>query len=104
MRPNFSVIVLSRVLIAPSFTASFAVASKERKQLEGADVLIAYIDQSDKSREIEIVPCRYATLVDVASLGQTANLQLEVQELAHVAELATLNPTSRADVALGNSN
>lgn len=73
---------------------------KERKQLKGTEVVIAYIDQSDESREIEIVPCRYATLVDVASLGQTASLQLEVQELAHAAELATFNEELRERAAL----
>lgn len=74
--------------------------SKHRKQLKGAEVVIAYIDQSDKSKEIEIVPCRYATLVDVASVGQTASLQLEVRELAHAAELATFNEELRERAAL----
>ena len=75
-------------------------APKERRQLKGVEVMIAYIDQSDNSEEIEIVPCRYAILVDVASLGQTASLQLEVREFAHAADLAKFNAELRARAVL----
>lgn len=75
-------------------------APKRRKKLSGADVLIAYIDQSDESREIEVVPCRHATLVDVVSVGQTASLQLELGKLAHAAEIATFNEELRERAAL----
>jgi hypothetical protein len=56
-------------------------------KLNGADILIAYIDQHDPSKPIEIVPCRYATLRDVAPLGQTTSLQLELGDLAYAADL-----------------
>lgn len=60
-------------------------------KLNGTEVLIAYIDQLDPNKPIEIVPCRYATIRDVAPLGQTASLQLELGDLAYAAELPALN-------------
>src|SRR5437588_10146512 len=64
-------------------------------KLKGAEVLIAYVDQLDADKAIEIVPCRYATLRDVAPLGQTASLQLELGELAYAADLFGLNELLR---------
>src|SRR5581483_8506088 len=60
-------------------------------KLDGTEVLIAYIDQLDATKPIEIVPCRYATLRDVAPLGQTASLELELGDLAYAADLPALN-------------
>jgi hypothetical protein len=60
-------------------------------KLNGSDVLIAYIDQHDSSQAIEIVPCRFATLHDVAPLGQTTSLQLELRDLAYAADLVAVN-------------
>jgi hypothetical protein len=47
---------------------------KNRKRLRGTASLVAYIDQADPDTEPQIVPCRFATLVDAAPLGRTVSL------------------------------
>ena len=69
-----------------------------RKRLQAAPVLIAYIDQHKERAEFEIVPCRYATLDNVASVGQTASLQLEVNDFAYAPDLAAFNEHLRRTV------
>ena len=69
-----------------------------RKRLHAAPVLIAYIDQHKDRAEFEIVPCRYATLDNVASVGQTASLQLEVNDFAYAPDLAAFNEHLRRTV------
>jgi hypothetical protein len=87
--------------IAPSI-ASQLDERKKRKRLRGTQSLIAYIDQADPGKDPEIVPCRYATLVDVAKLGRTTSLRLEFGDFAYAADLPQLNESlsSRVSEAL----
>src|SRR5829696_1218112 len=68
---------------------------KSRRKLRGTASLIAYIDQTDPTAQPEIIPCRFATLVDAAPLGRTVSLQLRVAEFAFAADLGRLNETLR---------
>jgi hypothetical protein len=70
---------------------------KQRKKLHGADVVIAYIEQTDENKPIEIVPCRYARLAKIASVGHTVSLELEVRELAYARDLADFNKYLQAE-------
>lgn len=49
--------------------------------------LIAYVDQAGKAQP-RFVPCRFATIVDVAVHGTTASLVLELQEFASTDDCA----------------
>jgi hypothetical protein len=69
---------------------------KQRKKLRGASCLIAYVDQAPGSGDVEIVPCRFAKLVDAVTLGQTVTLQLAVAEFAFAADLASVNDALRS--------
>jgi hypothetical protein len=69
-----------------------------QRRLQGEPVLIAYIDQHKDRVDFEIVPCRFATLDGVVSVGQTASLQLEVNDFAYAADLATFNDHLRQTV------
>jgi hypothetical protein len=71
---------------------------RSRKKLRGASSLIAYIDQADPGREWDIIPCRFASLVDAVPLGRTVSLQLSVKEFAFAADLDQLNETLRASL------
>lgn len=63
----------------------------QRKKLGGTKVLIAYVDQADPDVDPEVVPCRYAELVDPARLGRTTSLELELGDFAYSADLAQFN-------------
>src|SRR5882724_553714 len=54
---------------------------------QGQKVLIAYIDQEDKSKVPEIVPCRFATLYEVVPHGSTVSLELILGECAYAEDL-----------------
>lgn len=69
---------------------------KRRKKLRGASVLVAYIDQTSKTAEPQIVPCRLATLADSVLLGRSASLQLTVTDFALAADLASTNQAMRS--------
>jgi hypothetical protein len=84
-----------RRLIAETLLRQLATEESRRK-LVGESVLIAYIDQHEDRAELEIVPCRYATLVSVAAVGQTASLELEVNDFAYSADLLTFNAQLKA--------
>ena len=58
---------------------------------EGQKVLIAYIDQEDKSKTPEIVPCRLATLGEVVPHGSTVSLELILGEYAYADDLGTFD-------------
>ena len=58
---------------------------------KGQKVLIAYIDQEDKSKIPEIVPCRFATLGEVVPHGSTVSLELIVGQYAYAADLGTFD-------------
>jgi hypothetical protein len=81
--------------ILPAITARLG-ERKARKKLRGTPVLIAYADQADESKEIDVVPCRYATLVDAAVLGRTVSLQLQTNNFAHAPDLAAFNDELRS--------
>jgi hypothetical protein len=53
----------------------------------GTQALIAYVDQSDKSKVPELIPCRFSTVVDVQSHGTTASLLLILNEFAFAENL-----------------
>ena len=84
--------------IAPTI-ASQLDDRNQRKKLRGTRILIAYVDQADLSADPEIVPCRYAKLVDVVRLGHTSSLQLELGAFAHAEDLAQVNEALRAKAA-----
>jgi len=89
-----------RQLIAPSILESLD-DPKRRKKLRGASALIAYVDQTSKTAEPQIVPCRLATLADPAVLGRSASLQLTVADFALAADLAATNQALRLLPATG---
>ena len=61
--------------------------AKQQKQA----ALIAYIDQSDPGKAPEIVPCRFASIVEATEHGTTASLQLELSEFAYAEDLTKFN-------------
>jgi hypothetical protein len=58
--------------------------------------LIAYIDQHDKTRTPELVPCRFAALVDVAPIGSTVSLTLALEEFGYAENLPGFNNEMRS--------
>ncbi len=57
----------------------------------GTQCLIAYIDQQDKTKIPELVPCRLAKLSDAQTLGTTVSLGLVLDNLAYAEDLGTFN-------------
>jgi hypothetical protein len=57
--------------------------------------LIAYIDQHDKTRVPQLIPCRFATLVDAVSHGTTVSLVLGLEEFAYADNLTAFNNEMR---------
>lgn len=60
----------------------------------GGTCLIAYIDQSDQSKEPELIPCRFAQLSDVKAHGTTVSLTFIVEDFACAANIPEFNVTT----------
>lgn len=56
-----------------------------------ADALIAFIDQRDKTRIPELVPCRFAEITEAQTHGTTVSLILTVGDFARSDNLASFN-------------
>lgn len=55
------------------------------------DVLIAYLDQSDKSRPVDFIPVRFATLIEAPVIGDFVVLRMRVNEFAVSENLEAFN-------------
>ena len=66
------------------------------KDGKGTSCLIAYIDQSDPNKAPDLIPCRFATLLDAAVYGSTVSLVLTLHELAYAEDLVAFNNEMRS--------
>lgn len=66
------------------------------KEVRGIPSLIAYIDQHDKAKTPELIPCRFALLVDALSHGSTVSLTLALEEYGHAEDLGSFNREIRS--------
>jgi hypothetical protein len=57
----------------------------------GDEVLISYLDQSDRSQPVFFIPVRYATILEAPRIGDFAVLRMRVEEFAYAANLDALN-------------
>jgi hypothetical protein len=57
----------------------------------GETALIVYIDQSDKNRPPELVPCRLARITNSSIHGSTVSLQLSMQDFAYSNDIPAFN-------------
>jgi len=64
--------------------------------VSGIASLIAYIDQHDNTKPPEIIPCRFATLTEVAIHGRTCSLILALEEFSYSQNLDAFNKEMRA--------
>lgn len=55
------------------------------------ECLIAYIDQSDRHTQPDIIPCRKGKIVGIQAHGSTYTLQIEVGQFAHAPDIGTFN-------------
>lgn len=58
--------------------------------------LIAYIDQSDKTKTPEIIPCRFAKIKEPKSHGTTTSLTLKLEDFAYAEDLGNFNKNLRS--------
>jgi hypothetical protein len=77
-------------LVAPGILTELT-DRKRRSKRRGTSTLICYVDQTDPQRELELIPCRMATLVEAVALGRTVSLQLEVASFAFATDIALFN-------------
>lgn len=63
----------------------------------GSQVLIAYVDQSDPAKPIQIVPCRFAVLTEAITVGTAVTLSLELREFAFSEDVEQFNNSLKAD-------
>jgi len=64
--------------------AGFHALSKNK--LRGAEALVAYLDASNQQATPEIVPCRFARILESELIGEFAVVRFEVAEFANVAQ------------------
>jgi len=67
---------------------------------DNSDCLIIYIDQSDKAKKPEFIPCRFAKLKSANKHGTTATLSMIMKEFGYAENLAGFNEEIMA--ACGN--
>lgn len=58
--------------------------------------LIVYIDQHDSTKVPELIPCRFAMLVDAVSHGTTVSLVLALEEFGYAEDLNAFNNEARS--------
>jgi hypothetical protein len=66
------------------------------KGVKGTPSLIAHIDQHDKAKTPELIPCRFATLADAVSHGSTVSVILALGEFGYAKDLAAFNLEMRS--------
>jgi hypothetical protein len=71
--------------------ATGVLANREITERRNPLALVAYIDQSDPNRTPEIIPCRFASIVDVTEHGTTVSIQLELKDFAYAEDLTKFN-------------
>jgi hypothetical protein len=81
-----------RSLIAASIDLKLESSPEEFREKE---CLICFIDQSDRAKEPEIIPCRLASLVSARLHGTTCSLTFMLGEFAYAPDL----PTFRNELA-----
>jgi hypothetical protein len=57
----------------------------------GDQVLISYLDQSERDQPIFFIPVRFATIIEVPTIGDFAVLRMRVEQFAHAADLEVFN-------------
>jgi hypothetical protein len=65
----------------------------------GDDVLITYVDQSDKTKATVFIPVRYASLIEVPEIGDFVVLRMRVGKLAYAKDLDVFNQDLRSQSA-----
>lgn len=62
------------------------------RRIGGSDeVLICYLDQSDRSRPVDCIPVRFATLIEAPVIGDFVVLRMRVRQFAFARELEVFN-------------
>lgn len=65
----------------------------------GDQVLISYLDQSDRAQPVFFIPVRFATIIEVPIIGDFAVLRMRVERLANAADLEAFNREVQAHAA-----
>ncbi|GIV04169.1 MAG: hypothetical protein KatS3mg015_2999 [Fimbriimonadales bacterium] len=63
-------------------TDAFQILAENK--LRGAEALVAYLDASNQQAEPEIVPCRFAKILETEVVGEFCVIRFEVSEFASV--------------------
>jgi hypothetical protein len=58
---------------------------------KGDQVLISYLDQSDKTQPVFFIPVRFATIIETPTIGDFAVLRMRVEQSAYAADLDAFN-------------
>lgn len=67
------------------------IETKGSKTLTGSSVLIAYIDQSDNNKKIDLIPCRFAKINKVTLHGTTVSIIFDLDDYAYSENIDTFN-------------
>ena len=68
------------------------IQARIRNETTGGErVLIAYLDQSDRTKPPEFVPCRFAKMVAARIHGSTTSLTFELDSFAYVEDVEGFN-------------
>jgi hypothetical protein len=54
-------------------------------------ILICYLDQSDRQKPVDFIPVRFATLIEAPTIGDFVVLRMQVQNFAFTADLDAFN-------------
>jgi hypothetical protein len=65
----------------------------------GDQVLISYLDQSDRNLPVFFIPVRYATIIETPTIGDFAVLRMRVEQFAYAPDLDMLNREVQAQSA-----
>ena len=57
----------------------------------GDQILICYLDQSDRSKPVDFIPVRFATLIEAPVIGDFVVLRMRVRQSAFAKDLAAFN-------------
>jgi hypothetical protein len=64
---------------------------KNQRISTGDQVLISYLDQSEKSKPVFFIPVRFATIIEVPTVGDFAVLRMRVEQFAYAPDLDAFN-------------
>jgi hypothetical protein len=59
-------------------------------------VLISYLDQSDRTQPVFFIPVRFATIIEAPTIGDFAVLRMRVEQSAYAADLDAFNRDLRS--------